>query len=550
MKCLLAKCTFPFHSGFSQNFESLALGYLAASLRLAGHKVELLDGSLYNITCDEIVTIASKNNYSLIGFSIPDPTYVKPTIQVIRDLRNHGVYDHICVGGYTATFHSQDLLKICPEIDSVVLYEGENTICEIATAIEKGEDWRAISGITFLDSNIIKKNSSRPQLDNLDVLPFPSRDNTNYILEKFPRVNHIPVLSSRGCCFKCSFCSISAFYQVDGQPRWRRRSVNNILNEIEALISMYEVRDILFIDDLFMNSSQDTLSYLKEFAETIIRRKIKFNFTISATVDSITQDNLVLLKSVGLRQVYFGAESASMDILKYMGKNFEPKDIEKSLQVLAKFNISALLSFINFTPFSTMNHLRENLQFFKRLNTNILHSLLNRYQVFGGTPLYFELKQKNRIIGKFPHLDYIGVDKNVDLVYEICKTCLGPLVLLGDILKRVERYCKYVNPNNKVWRNNCDLFVEQENDNVECCDEVFLKLLKGINEDVANIFKRVLDFVDQSEGSISKDYLETFESDMRRTTQKVCKEWINTVQFFEAFCLESELKDFKNINVG
>ena len=107
--------------------------------------------------------------------------------------------------------------------------------------------------------------------------------------------------------------------------------------------------------------------------------------------------------------------------------------------MLLDLGIEPVLSFMNFTPTTTLRHLRENLRFFPRFGTNILHSLLNRYQVFAGTPLADELRSCGRLRGSFPTLGYTGVDKGAELAYGISQESLGAFLQAGDELKRLRR---------------------------------------------------------------------------------------------------------------
>ncbi|MCK5601435.1 cobalamin-dependent protein, partial [Candidatus Pacearchaeota archaeon] len=217
MKCLLAIA--PYIEGnieILNRHESLALGYLATCLRKSGHDVDILNAPMKGYSQNEILTHIHKGDYQLIGFNLSDPALVESTVKNIQCIRAAGYKNHICMGGYTSTFSYEELLKLCPEIDSIVLYEGEDTICEIAKSLNSNGDWKKISGIAYIEHNNIIKNSPRQIRHNLDSFQFPARDDLAYIL-KNNLVIKVPVLGSRGCHFNCSFCSVRAFYECDGK---------------------------------------------------------------------------------------------------------------------------------------------------------------------------------------------------------------------------------------------------------------------------------------------------------------------------------------------
>jgi len=239
MRIVLAKCSQYSSIGFHENSESLALGYLGAYLRRKGFKVDLLNGSLRHLSSAQISAELLKNEYALIGFSIAAPSLFQTTIEVIRNLRQNGVVSHICVGGHPVTFNYQEILENYPEIDSTVLFEGEETIYELAQAIKNNQELKSIAGIAFLYNGAIVKNHKRINSFGINQLPFPARDDLSYVIQEMPDIYTIPILGSRGCYFNCSFCSIPAFYKVNGKSIRRQRTVSNVLDEIEEIIIKY-----------------------------------------------------------------------------------------------------------------------------------------------------------------------------------------------------------------------------------------------------------------------------------------------------------------------
>ena len=350
MSCLFAKCPRMNEGRFLENSSSLALGYLSGVLRQHGYQVNFINAALRNFSPQEMVNWIIKENYDLIGFTVPDVTLVEPTIAIVQALRKQGLKRHITIGGHAATFHCRDILQMCPLIDSVVLFEGEETISELVYAIRSGKEWRNIQGIAYRENGEVRTTGRRQFIRDLDEIPFPARDDLPFVLENLPDTGAVPILSSRGCYFNCGFCSVRAFYEFDGHPTWRRRSVGNVLEEIQYLIQRYSVNEILFVDDLFMSKSHTSKVYAEEFAKAVLDHHLRLIFTISATVDSIDKPIFELLREAGLRQVFLGAESASQEILEYLNKWFSPSDIENAVETLLDLDIDPSVSFINFTP--------------------------------------------------------------------------------------------------------------------------------------------------------------------------------------------------------
>src|SRR5204862_2874783 len=125
----------------------------------------------------------------------------------------------------------------------VVRFEGQRTLIELADAIVKQSPWREIRGIGLRDENGVRTTPPREDRAELDSLPWPERDDITYTDQELPTAS---VLASRGCPWKCSFCSIITFYEGNGTKGRRRRNPINVVDEMEYLVRERQVRLILF----------------------------------------------------------------------------------------------------------------------------------------------------------------------------------------------------------------------------------------------------------------------------------------------------------------
>jgi len=180
---LLAKCPRLLPTHFPDNTESLALGYLAACLREAHFNVDIIDGSLLDLSIEETAQSIQKKNYSLIGFTISDPTFIEPTIMVAEVIKNNHPNTHITIGGHTPTFHAKEIVSTFDVIDSIITHEGEGPIIDLANALSRAEPLENIPNLASKRNSRVIMNPPRPLVDDLDSLPFPSRDLLPYLLE-------------------------------------------------------------------------------------------------------------------------------------------------------------------------------------------------------------------------------------------------------------------------------------------------------------------------------------------------------------------------------
>ena len=508
--------------------ESLALGYLGATLRAAGHEVRLLNASLKRHDVSRLIADVLAGMFDLVGISVPESSRALPSLGFAARLREAGFAGLVCAGGPSATFEADALLAADSAIDVIVLHEGEQTICELAGAVEAGHDWRQVAGLAFRRDGLVRRSMARPQLQNLDRLPFPIRDDLPWVVRELGDAATIPILTSRGCHYNCAFCSVRAFNDADRAHAWRRRSVDNVLDEIGALLSIHDAHDLLVVDDLFVSGARPSREYAAAFSRGILGRGYRLTFTASASVDALDAELLSLLKRAGLRHVLVGAEAANATLLRSLNRWFTPVQIATALRTLDEVDLDATISYINFTPMTTIADLRENLAFFGELGINLMEGLLNRYQVHKGTPLYDRLERDGRLRGAFPRYGYASIDPRVDLTYTIARQALGCLSDLDAEVKRIER---------PVGRRSG--FVARTPSSGVRRDRLH-RLRRLVNEDVASLFGTVLDFA-ESHGTSSPEAVRAIVDEIGTTAQDVAGAWLALLRQFEVAPIDSEL---------
>jgi len=547
MRIVLAKCPRAYSSHFQENSESLALAYLAASLRRAGYReVLLLDGSLTRLSVSEIAGRIMKLGPDLVGFTISDSTFLESTFQCAAQLRRLGSRSHIILGGYTPSFQHRETLFACDAIDSVCRFEGEETIVDLARALEERRDWRKVTGIAYRGSGSVVTTPLRRALRNLDELPFPSRDNVLYVIENMPETGVVGVSGSRGCYADCSFCSIRAFYDAENGPPIRFRSPKNIADEIELLVHTYGWSEIQLVDDVFVVPGQAGMHRLTQFVEEFRRRQLRVMLSISERACNIVDETCVMLREMGVRQILIGIEAGSDDLLNYYNKRTTIRQNQHAIELLQSMEIDPAVSFINFSPATTLEQLRQNLDFLLRLRVNFLQGLLNRFQIYPGTPLGEDILRSGRFVGKFPKYDYIPDDPRTDTIYKIVSQSCGLFLTTAFELKRIERQLRR-------------LLFKTEDEGARSvrlreARNQFQRLQQSIMEDAGRLFRYVLDSVEA--GSIKSD-AEVLDCvlHLRNAVRHHFGIWHSQLAFFETFhpdlsrsdrCIESDSRAWIN----
>ena len=183
-----------------QNQGNLGLGYLAAVLRQYGYSVQVVD---IEQPPEEILAIAKRINPLLVGFSLIFQFFIDRYSALLYVMRLHGVDCHFTMGGHFPSLSYQQTLELVPELDSVVRFEGEMTLLDLADAISTGKDWRDIHGLAYRRDQEAILTPPRALIEDLDELPYPERD---YQPETVLGRSIMSILASRGCASCRSRC--------------------------------------------------------------------------------------------------------------------------------------------------------------------------------------------------------------------------------------------------------------------------------------------------------------------------------------------------------
>ncbi len=525
LKVLLAKSPRSYKSHFSENGESLALGYLAAVLRESRFAVDVLDASLSGMSIQETIHKILQGDYGLIGFTIADVTFIKSSTEIINALRKGGSTAHITMGGHTPTFHSEDILSMCDGLDSIVMHEGEVTIVELAKLIKQGINWNAIEGIAYRTISGPIQNPPREFIKNLDAIPFPTRDTVPYILEHKKDYGVVSMSGGRGCPMNCGFCSIRAFYSICGGPYWRIRSNKNVVDEIEYLVNKFGIQEIVMVDDIFVGPGKKNSKRALDFADEIEKRDFGVMLSIAERVDNIDRPLFERLREVGIRNILIGIEAGNQDLLDYFGKGIVVKDIENAVEILKELNIGITASFINFAPETTIDQLRKDLYFYGKLKINVLQGLLNHFQYYRGTPLGEKLRKQHRVLGKFPDFLCPSIDERVNLVYNIAQRSLGIFLAMADKLNKMGRRLRF-----KEFKAEID-----DSESLPALEnEMFIynRFVNSINKDAIKLLSEVINFV-PTKGVLNKRRIDDYCNQMAEASLNKYREWNKMLHAFE-----------------
>lgn len=387
-------------TGFDQQFqEPLNLAYLAAVLRREGFEVHLLDAEFAELTVEAILREVAADAPSLVGISVMSDGSLPGALRIAEGVRRWAAPEsHVTAGGHFATFRTEYLLRMVPEMDSVVLFEGETAIVDLARLVLSGDEWHHARGIAFLDDGRgVSRTARADPVVDLDTLPFPARD----LLPKAIRLGLMPaVLSSRGCSGACSFCSIHRFVRKSSGRAWRGRSPGNVVAEVRTLVENFRVGEVGFLDDDFIGTRGRGRQRARAIAERLTRERLDVLFNLECRPDMIDRETFSALREAGLRSVFLGVEAVAPEAVRTFNKGVPRATAERALKTLDDLDIQADVGFILYHPYVTMEEIWEGYSFLKAHGQLDVHTALNRMFVTPGAPIRERLIDEGRLAGE------------------------------------------------------------------------------------------------------------------------------------------------------
>lgn len=299
--------------GYPHEYPPLGLLYIASSLRNAGYDVHFYDEGA-ETKLPPLIEYLKTVQPDICGFSLYT-TNVINSFNLIRDVKKHFKKCRIVVGGPHATAVPQRTLKECPEIDYLVLGEGELAIVELLKALVGRKSVADIEGLCFRNNSRTICTPPRKFIKNLDTIDFPTYD----LIKKF-RYRYDPLeigekvgtlIASRGCPFKCNFCNKAVFGST-----YRRRSPENVIQEMEFLCRDFKIDEFYFMDDLFAFNSK----WIQKFCQLLRERNIRLPWRCLERAGALSKQDYMMMKENGCYVIQLGVESGNQKILDSIGK--------------------------------------------------------------------------------------------------------------------------------------------------------------------------------------------------------------------------------------
>jgi radical SAM superfamily enzyme YgiQ (UPF0313 family) len=287
------------------------------------------------------------------------------------------------MGGPHPTFMVEESLSYA---DYVVRGEGEETIVELIECLEKGLSLNTINGLSYkTEENGIVHNPDRKLINDLNSAPIPDFG----LIDKWSKVNYIPIATSRGCPFACNFCSV---IQIFGR-KYRFKSIDRVIEEIKAISS--SKAHVFFVDDNFAADKMRT----KELLQAMLDNNIKIEWSAQVRTDIARDPEILrLMAETGCFMVYIGFESINPKTLSLYNKRQAVNDIDICVKMLKSHNINIHGMFVLGSDMDDIHTIRNTQRYAKKIGIESIQFMM--LTPLPGTPVFNELQKQGRLIHK------------------------------------------------------------------------------------------------------------------------------------------------------
>jgi anaerobic magnesium-protoporphyrin IX monomethyl ester cyclase len=506
-------------------YDNLGVGYIAAVLEEAGFTTKIMD---IRDDKQELLSTVKSFDPLVIGFSIIFLNYIELFSVFIKYLRENGINCHFTAGGHYASLRYKELFHTIPQLDSIVLFEGEYPMLELADCLTKRIEWNKIKNIAYKESGKIVSNPLRPPETDLDKFPFPSRSN---IKEYAFGRKFTVIVAGRGCVHNCSFCNTREFYRRAESPLKRIRKPGMVVNEMKILSDEKDCSVFIFHDDDFPVKSIEQPHWVKEFCNELAKTGLnnKILWKINCRPDDVEEKSFALMKKNGLYLVFLGLEDGTDYGLKSLNKQVTAKENIKAINILKKLKIDFDYGFMLFQPSTTFRSLRDNLDFLHIIcGDGYTPITFLRLLPLYGTRVEKELKKTGRLIPTDGIADYEFLEEPMNRYYYFTSNCFSDWQRSPQGVENISKWA----------RNYCSVYMHYFNDNPEG-SKFCKKITKVIRESNLFLLQTMKELAVIFEtGPLDKYLLENYKQRIESKHEFFRNEIINTmaelVSFVEA----------------
>lgn len=364
-----------------------------------GYSVEILDSEAENAGPQTVAKAVAARQPKVVGMvvfghqpsaSTQQMTGASPILQAIKELDPQQKI--IIVGGHVSALPERTMAE--EAVDFACNSEGPITVHELLQALDAGEaaDFSKVAGLVWRDGAAVRQNPAPALIKDLDadlhgnawhLLPMSAYRAHNWQCfdDLQARKPYASIYTSLGCPYKCSFCCINAPF---GTNRYRMRSPEKVVEEVDFLYRTYGVKTFKIIDEMFVLNDR----HVSRICELLAAKPYasELNFWAYARVDTVREDRLKLLRSAGIRWLALGIESGSAHVRDGAEKSLDAQDILDIVQSIKNAGIYVIGNYIFGLPDDDPTSMQQTLDLAKDLNCEFAN--FYSAMAYPGSPLY------------------------------------------------------------------------------------------------------------------------------------------------------------------
>ncbi len=359
------------------------LAYIAAALRNSGHEVTIYNQDVHHYPDEHLTAYLDAHTFDVVAVSVIGGYYqYRKLLRLSEAINRSKNRPYYIIGGHGPSPEPEYFLNKT-QADVVVIGEGEITIVELLSGMHIGK----VKGVAWVDGGVVVINEPRPLVEDIDDLPVPAYDLFPIEFYRLYRVPHatntdmvMPVLSGRGCHFKCAFC-----YRMD--KGLRIRSSAAVVDEIKYLNERWGINHIDFSDELLMSSEDRVI----DLCAKILTSGLKLKWNCNGRLNYAKMTTLALMKRAGCVYINYGIESLNDEVLRLMNKALTVDMVIRGVEATIAAGITPGLNFMFGSLGDTPEILDRNVKFIIQNTGDDYPELRTIRPVtpYPGSPLYY-----------------------------------------------------------------------------------------------------------------------------------------------------------------
>lgn len=342
------------------SYPPIGMLYIAAYIqRHSAHEVLVLDGHTEQVDQQGVEQYLLKHRPDVVGIYF-STYYVRDSILTAASVRDVLPNAAVVAGGPHVDFYPSETVSL-PYVDYVMQGDSERSFLELVNHLSAGDLDAAGAMNNVVTSAAPEKEAGRCKIEDLDSLPFPARHllphkKYNSILARSSPITTI--ITSRGCPFKCYFCS-----NIESGQRVRYRSAGNVVDELEEVSRSLDIHDFLIFDELFTSNADRVF----QICDEILRRDLVLRWHCRSRADVLDRRMVKSMKRAGCRLIQFGVETGVPRLQKKINKNLNLDRVRQTLAMAHDHGIYTYANFMFGLPTETEAEARQTLEFAKSL---------------------------------------------------------------------------------------------------------------------------------------------------------------------------------------